>query len=203
MSRYSTYPYLFDEEKYISTTNLLKWGYLKGFIIKSGTITWSSNGIETSSIGIKIKIDDYEAYLIVDYKCNETDYYYKIQLDSIPSNLGKGKVWYFICPFTRKRCRKLHLISERFMHRSNLPSGMYSKQTQSKSLRLMAKFYGSCFDIDRIYQELYSKHFKTHYKGKPTKRYVKLMKQISVAERISHEDIGNLLIIIKNSNESP
>ena len=200
MSRYSTYPYLFDEEKFISTTNLLKWGYLREHSLRSGTITWSINGNETSSIGINVKINEYQAYLMVNYKCNETDYNYKILLDSIPSNLGNGKIWFFICPFTFKRCRKLHLINERFMHRSNLPSGMYSIQTESKNWRLMSRVYGSSFKLDGYYEEIYSKHFKTHYKGKPTKRYVKLMKQISLAERISHEDIENLLIINKNSN---
>ena len=152
MARYSTYPYLFDEEKYISTTKLLKWGYLKDYIFKRGTITWSSNGIKTSSLGINIKIDDYESYIKVNYKCNETDYNYKIQLVSIPSNLGKGIIYYFICPYTGKRCRKLHLINESFMHRSNLPSGMYSIQTESKNWRQMSRLYGSCFKLDNLYE---------------------------------------------------
>ena len=71
---------------------------------------------------------------------------------------------------TRKRCRKLHLINERFMHRSNLPSGMYESQTQSKSWRQMKSVYGRYFELDRLYEELYSKHFKTHYNGKPARR---------------------------------
>ena len=114
---------------------------------------------------------------------------------SIKSNLGKGKIWYFRCPFTGKRCRKLHLIDERFMHRSALPSGMYSSQTHSKKWRLMEKVYGCYFDVDRYYEQLYSKHFKTHYNGKPTKRYLKLMRQINKAERYTVSEIENLFLM--------
>jgi len=195
MPKYSTSPYLFDEERNISITNLRKWGYLKEYSQRSSNITWSRNEIETSSIGIKIVMNDFENILTVNYKCNGTSYNYNIPLVSLPSNLGKGKVWYFQCPFTNKRCRKLHLISERFMHRSALPSGMYSIQTQSKRWRFMDKVYGSYFESDKYYQELYSKHFKTHYKGKPTKRYLKLMRQINKAERFSVSEIENLFLM--------
>ena len=37
------------------------------------------------------------------------------------------------------------------------------------------RFFGSYFDKEKIFEELYGKHFKKFYKGKPTKRYVKLM----------------------------
>ncbi len=81
------------------------------------------------------------------------------------------------------------------MHRSALPSGMYSSQTHSKKWRFIEKVYGSCFDIDNHYEEIYSKHFKTHYNGKPTKRYLKLMRQINKAERLSVSEIENLFLM--------
>ena len=46
-----------------------------------------------------------------------------------------------------------------------------------------------------IYEELYSKHFKTHYNGKPTKRYLKLMKQINKNVRFSASDIEQLFLM--------
>ncbi len=81
------------------------------------------------------------------------------------------------------------------MHRSALPSGMYSTQTHSKKWRLMEKVYGCYFDCDKYYQELYSKHFKTHYNGKPTKRYLKLMRQIQKSEQFTPEDIERLYLM--------
>lgn len=195
MPRYATSPYLFDEEKCISISKFRQWGYLKQYSQRNSTITWSRNDIETASIGVKVIMNDFENSLTVNYKCNGTSYNYKIQLVSILSNLGKGYVWYFHCPFTHKRCRKLHLINERFMHRSALPSGMYSTQTQSKKWRFMDKALGSYFDSDKYYQELYSKHFKRYYNGKPTKRYLKLMKHLKRAEHLSVSDIENLFLM--------
>ena len=47
------------------------------------------------------------------------------------------------------------------------------------------KIYGAYFDADNLYEQLYSKHFKKFYDGKPTKRYLKIMKQINKAERFT------------------
>lgn len=192
MSRYSTYPFLFDESKNITITVLKEWGYLVLGTSNSGVLTWRSNGEKTGSISIYV---NHSNVLTVDYKCDGTPYKYDIRLTSIPSNLGVGRVWYFICPFTRRRCRKLHLISERFMHRSNLPSGMYDSQTKSKKWREMDKVYGSYFKLDNLYEELYSKHFKTHYRGKPTRRYLKLMEQINRAERFTGSEMEQLFLL--------
>lgn len=192
MPRYSTYPYLFDESKSISTIKLRKWGYLKTPVHIGSSIIWSRNGVETSSIGIIIKMNDYESSITLKYNCNDTDYDYKVRLVSIPSNLGKGEIWYFICPFTQKRCRKLHLINGRFMHRSALPSGMYSKQTQSKTWRQMEKIYSPYFDSEKNYKELHSKYFKRYYNGKPTKRYIKLMNRIKQSESVSISELKHV-----------
>ncbi|MAZ27116.1 MAG: hypothetical protein CL868_08590 [Cytophagaceae bacterium] len=72
---------------------------------------------------------------------------------------------------------------------------MYESQKQSKKWRAMEKVYGSYFDCDKYYyRELYSKYFKTHYKGKPTKRYLYLMQKINEAEKHSVRDIERLMI---------
>jgi hypothetical protein len=192
MPRYSTLPFLFDEVKSISITDLRKGGFLDLGASKKGILTWSINGEKTGRIGILVNSNN---MLTVDYKCDGTPYNYDIRLTSIPSNLGIGNVWYFICPFTHKRCRKLHLISERFMHRSNLPSGMYESQIKSKTWRQMDEIYGGFFGLDKLYEELYSKHFKTHYKGKPTIRYLKMLNKIKEAENMTFIDIEHLLIL--------
>ena len=59
----------------------------------------------------------------------------------------------------------------------------------------MDRVYGSYFELDNLYEELYSKHFKTHYNGKPTKRYLKLLKQINKVERFSATDIEQLFLM--------
>jgi len=81
------------------------------------------------------------------------------------------------------------------MHRSALPRGVYSKQIHTKKWRDLEKVYGNYFDVERYYEELYSKHFKKFYNGKPTKRYLKLLEKINDAERFSASDIERLFML--------
>ena len=83
------------------------------------------------------------------------------------------------------------------MHRSALASGMYSKQTHSKKWRQMEKVYGSYFDRDKLYEELYSKNFTKYYNGKPTKRYLRILTELKKTDAISHIDIERLMILGK------
>jgi hypothetical protein len=196
MPKPHTFPFIFDEARCISISELKKWKYLEMGSIKSGTINWRNRYNEiTSRLPIRIVFTENEQYLNLNYKCNDNDYDYNIRLISTPSNIGKGRIWCFLCPFTHKRCRKLHLIDERFMHRSALPSGVYSKQIHTKKWRDLEKVYGNYFDVERYYEELYSKHFKKFYNGKPTKRYLKLLEKINDAERFSASDIERLFML--------
>jgi hypothetical protein len=89
--------------------------------------------------------------------------------DRIPlRNNLPGKVWYFLCPNTGKHCWKLYMINAYFLHRSGFRGAMYEKQTYSKNARQQFKLWGKLFDIDKVYEQLYSKHFKKQYAGKPT-----------------------------------
>ncbi len=191
MGRYSTFPTLIDECNNISIGFLLKNGYLKDNTNKSGIITWSWDGQKTDSISIRLIMDN-RPRIIFDYKSDNEPRNYSVYLSSLPSNLGKGVLWYFICMHTGKRCRKLHLLDGYFIHRSALRGGMYESQTRSKSWRTMEKVYGSYFELDRHYEELYSKHFKKFYNGRPTKRYLKLMRKINEGERFPISEMKNL-----------
>lgn len=71
---------------------------------------------------------------------------------------------------------------------------MYESQTYSKKWRQIERVYGAYFDSDKYYSELHSKHFKTHYNGKPTKRYLKLMQKINEGDKIDYREIELLMI---------
>jgi hypothetical protein len=118
MPKFPTFPTIYDNCKTVSISDLKRWEYLKPNQFKSGLITWSINGNKSGSISIRTNTNSENPYLELDYKCNETPINYRVQLVSIPSNLGKGVVWFFICPRTGKRCRKLHLADIYFYHRS-------------------------------------------------------------------------------------
>jgi len=194
MPKPHTFPTLFDEVKTVSISFLTKHRYLKPNQLQSGTITWSSNGNKTGSISIQVNTQSEQPYIELDYKCNEAPINYRVQLVSTPSNLGKGVVWYFVCPLTGKRCRKLYLADTYFYHRSAFRGCMYEKQTQSKKYRQLDKTLGAYFKSDNLYSELYKKNFKMTYAGKPTKRYLRIMEQIQKAESIPYHEIERAML---------
>ena len=194
MPKPHTFPTLYDEVKTVSITFLTKHGYLKPNQLKVGSVHWSRNGENIGSISIRVCTHSENLFLELDYKCNQAPIKYKVQLVSVPSNLGKGVIWYFVCPRTGKHCRKLYLADNYFYHREAFKGCMYEKQTQSKKSRYLDKTIGAYFKTDQLYEQLYKKNFKKQYAGKPTKNYLKLTQQIQKAESVSYREIERALI---------
>ena len=193
MPKPSTFPALYHQVHQISISNLKEWEYLKPNKVTTGTIRWSCNGNETASISIKVCTSKDNPFVQLDYSYNKTHLNYKLKLVSIPSNLGKGRIWYFLCPRTNLRCRILYSINGYFYHRNAFKNGIYESQVFSKSLRLMDKTLGAYFGVDKLYAQLYKKNFKKYYAGKPTKRYLRIMEQIKKAESVSPQEIKSFL----------
>lgn len=189
-----TFPTLYNEALQISISKLKEWEYLKPEQIKSGILTWSRNKNKTGRISIKVNTHKEQPYIELDYKYRDEVRNYKVRLVSILSNLGKGLIWYFLCPQTNKRCRKLYSIGGYFLHREAFNGCMYETQTQSKKYRQLDKTLGAYFKTDDLYSQLYQKHFKRTYAGKPTKRYLRIMGQIQKAESIPFHEIERLMI---------
>lgn len=194
MTRFPTFPTTYEERKSFSIADLRKWGYLAPGQWKSGTINWSRNGNPNGSISISAHVYPKEPYLTVDYILNkEKEVRYNIPLVRVPSNLGKGHVWYFRCPYTNKLCRKLYSIDGYFMHRAAV-KGYYEKQIQSKQYRQLEKTFGPLFQREKLYEQLYAKHFRKYYNGKPTKRYLKIMAKFRAAANFSEADLINAIV---------
>jgi len=182
MGRMPCYSVIFDNLRTISITDLKRWDYLGSSSFKSGDINWRENGEVVSSVGILFfGIDDPKS-IVLDYSWQDKKRKYEIKLVSIPSNLGKGAIWYFLCPRTKKKCRKLYLVDGYFLHRTAF-EGMYLCQTKSKNSRQLDKVLDTVFRCDDALEELHTKYFKTHYNGKPTKRYLKILGKRKEAEK--------------------
>jgi len=188
-------PTLYDYLLKINISFLKKHGYLKTDQIKRGTMTWRTNGQKTGCISILVNMNETIPYIELDYKCNDEPINYKVSIIDIPSNLGKGNVYLFQCPRTHKLCRKLYLADTYFLHRSAFKGCMYECQTQSKKIRSWNDTLGAYFKQDQHLEQLYKKHFKKTYAGKPTKRYLRLMEQIRKAESIDSRDIEGLFLL--------
>jgi hypothetical protein len=180
MPKPCTFPTLFDEVKTVSISFLTKYNYLNANQRQSGTITWSRNGNKTDCISVRVNTQSEQPYIELEYRCNEAPVKYRVQLVSVPSNLGKGFVWYFTNTY--------------FYHRSAFKGGMYKKQTQSKKQRYFDKTLSLYFRSDELFELLYKKHFKKQYAGKPTKKYLKLTQQIQKAESIPYHEIERALM---------
>ena len=58
----------------------------------------------------------------------------------------------------------------------------------------MDKLFAAYYGIVNIYEQLYKKHLKKQYAGKPTKKYLRLTSQIKKVERIPVEAIERIMM---------
>ena len=178
MPRPETSPFLFDHAKTISLVELREWGYMRPNAITQGTLNWNYCGQETGSISFKLNMSNEPKYFHLKYTIEGEAIEYKIKLAPQTSNLGQGVYYYFVCPVTFKRCRKLYFSGKYFVHREAL-HGMYSIQTRIKSDRSFRAVFDRMVKAEQIQDEINSKYFTTHYNGKRTRRFQKLLDQMA------------------------
>ena len=194
MPRNRSFPTLFDGVLQLNISKLKELRYLMQGRRASGTVTWSRNGHETGSISITANMDKDDTYIQLDYKYRDEPRNYRIDIISIPSNLKKGYVLYFRCPQTGKQCRILYSIGGYFLHREAFKGCMYECQTKSKHTRHLDKIMDGFIQSDKLYEQLYKKHFKKTYNGKPTKKYLRLKEKIEKAESIPYHEIERMFL---------
>ena len=195
MGRWANYPTPIEDLRSFDISFLTKHKYLKPDQCKFGSIIWTSGNGTKNSISIIVDTNQTDGVLTLDYTYNNTEKInYQIQLITRPSNLGKGLIWFFVCPYTGKVCRKLHLIHGYFKHRSALSGIMYQSQIESKKWREWSKVFKGDFD-DKLYSELYSKGFKKFYAGKMTKRYSRICKKIKESENLDFREFYKMFKI--------
>lgn len=184
MPKNATYPTLLDNVIKLDISILKKQHQLNfnDKIYKEGKVYWESRGKKTAEIMFRVNTTVEQPYIELSYRSGEKHQNYKVDLVTVPSNLGKGKVWYFRCPHTFKRCRKLYLIGGEFLHREAFKGCMYICQTESKRFRLYNNTIGAIFKARKLYDRLSKKYAKDFYNGKPTKRYLKTMLKIRELE---------------------
>jgi hypothetical protein len=183
MAKFSTFPTLYDNVLQLQMSKLVSFGYLQPDQRIDTNLVWSSGGEKRGEISMMVDTRSETPFIELDYKFQDQPRKYRINIVSINSNLGKGLIYYFVCPHTNRRCRTLYSISGYFYHRRAFNGCMYECQTLSKRIRSLTSLYGFAFADDSINEQLYKKNFKKTYAGKPTKRYIKLSKQLERIDR--------------------
>lgn len=195
MPRFPTLALTFDDALQISIDKLKVWGYINSDGPKQGTLSWSNRGGICGKISIASGRYKEHPFIRLDYLHNDKAVSYTVDMVSVPSNLGKGEIWYFVCPYTNKRCRILYSIGEKFLHREAYKGYLYESQKQSKRMRQLDKAYGHALGSERLYEQLFQKHRKKCYAGKPTKRYARLMDKIERANQVPYKELERLYIM--------
>lgn len=183
MPKQPTFPTLFDNALQLDIKTLKKFDYLKAGQIKAGVLTWSRSGQTTGQISIQVNTTFEPHELTLNYSFRNEPREYTICIVSRPANIGKGEVWFFVCPQTGLLCRKLYSIEGYFYHRKAFASAMYDSQTLSRKVRHFQQAFGVLIRKHDIYQQIGQKHLKKHYRGKATKKYAKLCAQLEKAKR--------------------
>jgi hypothetical protein len=72
-----------------------------------------------------------------------------IELVSVPSNLGKGVRWYFVCPVTGLRAVNLYRHNGLFVHRKAIANAYYEKQIESPTKRMFRTLFETLDQMEK------------------------------------------------------
>lgn len=184
MPKHPTYPLILDRCYTVSIGNFRRWGALSPGRYASGSIYWGEEGERRASVGYCAVIgrEPGQAYIQFNYNYDGEPMQWRVSLLSLPANIGKGIVWFFRCPITGQRCKKLHLVDGRFIHRSAVRGAMYKQQTESKKWRLVSRLFDLHDLRAGVWDEIHKPYFKAEYRGKETRRCIRLMRKLRRAE---------------------
>jgi len=185
MAKTPTFPLIIDRCLTVSIADLKRWGCLKPGNYRSGTVYWKRGDEREASVGyiVSLSLEFEQAYIQFNYAYDGQSVQYRVPLIPVPANIGKGLVWFFRCPFTGQRCKKLHLIKGRFMHRSAVRGAMYKRQTDSKKWRLVNRFFDMSEVQADVWEAMNKPYFKAEYRGKETRRFARLIRKVERVER--------------------
>lgn len=188
MGRWSKGAVTTGEVLRIELSYLLQQGIIKKNCEILSGLSWTSGAqirIETSyntKAGSYIRL----IYSSIDRDGNKTDHDYKIQLDTVPSNIGKGDVIYFICPVSGNRCRILYMAygSAIWKSRATYKNRIYYQcQASSKMSHSNDRYWKLEKELEKLHK---SRRKQYAYRGKPTKFALRLLKISGLMQKYDH-----------------
>jgi hypothetical protein len=184
MGRSSNGKYTTGESNRLDLRVMLRNGQIQKSKHITGIIEWTNgSSITFESKYIKNEIYFRVVYTITSNRTGEiTDYDYKIDLVTIPSNLGKGEILYLVCPESYRRARVLFMAygHHKYLHRDwyldNYGERLYyNSQNSSKDDYHNTMYFNYKSKVDKLEEQINGRYRKKHYKGKVTKDFQKLI----------------------------
>lgn len=205
MGRVSTGVWSAEECRKLDLKFMIKTGWIKKGCMVNGQMSWT----DESTAYFESVYTENEKYLrmvytITDRQENETKYDYKINLLTVPSNLGIGEVLYFECPESFKRARVLYSAYRhpKYLHRDWYKERYgvriyYLTQQYSKDDYNNTRYHNLDKQVNRLENELFKKNRKLYYGGKPTKDLLKLEK---LKEQKEYHDMKRNIVLFNKLN---
>ena len=129
MGRHSPGTPIVEHHNSIPLRFLIDRGYFRLNQRIGGSMQWWYCGRQDGSASLVVETFEDVAFLTVSYQTGEGETVkQQIRLISEPSNFGRGKVWYFICPHTGGKCRKLYLMGRYFYSQKAFTTAIYASQ---------------------------------------------------------------------------
>ena len=188
MGRNSTGVYTNSRSRKLDLSWMLKNGYIKKDSQVNGLMEWE-DGSEASFESVFYEYDKFLRlfYVLTNRKGEDTYYDYKIFFDTVPSNLGKGEIIYFLCPECNERARILYMAygNGKYAHRNYYYNNLglriyYTSQQTSKYWYANTRYFSVKRRYERLIDELAKvKYRNSHYRGVPTKD-VKRLRQLRI-----------------------
>jgi hypothetical protein len=161
---------LYKEFRNFTIHELKRHGMLRSGVLHR--LAWFVGTEKTSSIKIITMLNDPDPHLILTYTFSDGESVNdRVDMLFVKSNLGLNGYWHFICPFTKKSCRKLYLHNRHFKSRAALPADVrYESQTITASSRQTAQYFGAIYKAGDIEEVLKKPYAKRKYRGALTRK---------------------------------
>jgi len=175
MGRYTTGIMTVNGAHTLSLKSLIDAGAIKKGQSAYGSMSWGKN-----SVGLKTVYNNIERYVELDYTITGPDgkakpHCYKIHLAEVPSNLGKGNLLYFVCPYSALQVRKLYMAygSEVWKARGAYRNRIYYPCQLSSH---MSRYNDTYWRLERQIEQLKQQRRYYSYKGTATKKLRRLQR---------------------------
>ncbi|MBB6327116.1 hypothetical protein FHS59_002744 [Algoriphagus iocasae] len=203
MANYKRFRPIIEDMPHIRCSQLREFGVLKPKNISNVDLTIWIGEIPVGKIWCYCSISEIYCFAnlswINDKKENKTQ---TVTIQKKESNLishdprtGKNSLYFFECPETKKRCRKLYFTPNGFVSREAL-GALYQDQAQSKLIRQFIKQFKIDELVGKIIQDMKKPYYKNIYKGVITKRakkdLMRVNKLVEQHKRLTQDSIDFL-----------